>query len=170
MTPRRARALVAGTALVLALALAACGDDPSDEGVPAGGATTAAAAATTAAGGEGAATTAAADHAVRHHRGASTTAASTTTSTTVATASGEATIVAVDFAFSPKNIKVTTGTKVTWTNNDSVTHQIVSKGDPFPGDGTIDSGQSYSVTFDTPGTYDYFCGIHNSMTGSIVVS
>ncbi len=61
MTPRRARALVAGTALVLALALAACGDDPSDEGVPAGGATTAAAAATTAAGGEGATTTAASD-------------------------------------------------------------------------------------------------------------
>ena len=99
---------------------------------------------------------------------ASTTAASTTT--TAATASGETTVVAVDFKFSPQNIKATTGTKVTWTNNDSATHQIVSKGDPFPGDGTIDSGQSYSVTFDTPGTYDYFCGIHNSMTGSIVVS
>jgi plastocyanin len=165
---------VAGTALVLALALVACGDDPSDEGVPAGGATTAAAAATTAAGGGGATTTAAADTteapdtSVADTSAASTTAASTTT--TAATASGEATVVAVDFAFSPKDLKVTSGTKVTWTNNDSATHQIVSKGDPFPGDGTIDSGESYSVTFDTPGTYDYFCGIHNSMTGSIVVS
>ncbi len=175
MTPRRARALVAGTALVLALALAACGDDPSDEGVPAGGATTAAAAATTAAGGEGATTTAAPDTTAEPDTSVadtsvapSTTAASTTT--TAATASGETTVVAVDFKFNPQNIKATTGTKVTWTNNDSATHQIVSKGDPFPGDGTIDSGQSYSVTFDTPGTYDYFCGIHNSMTGSIVVS
>ena len=77
---------------------------------------------------------------------------------------------AVDFAFKPQNIEVTAGTKVTWTNNDTTTHQIVSKGDPFPGDGTIDVGETYSVTFDTPGTYDYFCGIHNSMTGSIVVS
>ena len=93
-----------------------------------------------------------------------------TTTTTVAKASGQAEIVAVDFAFNPQKIEVTAGTKVTWTNNDSVTHQIVSKGDPFPGDGTIDVGQSYTVTFDTPGTYEYFCGIHNSMTGSIVVS
>ena len=175
MTPRRARALVAGTALVLALALAACGDDPSDEGVPAGGATTAAAAATTAAGGEGATTTAAADTTAAPDTSVADTAVAPrrpprAPRTTVATASGETTVVAVDFKFSPQNIKATTGTKVTWTNNDSATHQIVSKGDPFPGDGTIDSGQSYSVTFDTPGTYDYFCGIHNSMTGSIVVS
>ena len=180
MTPCRARALLAGTALVLATVLVACGDDPSDEGVPAGGATTAAAtggAATTSASGGGAATTAASGDgaATTAASGAATTAAGSTTTarnttTTVATASGEATIVAVDFAFSPQNIKATTGTKVTWTNNDSATHQIVSKGDPFPGDGTIESGQSYSVTFDAPGTYDYFCGIHNSMTGSIVVS
>ena len=158
---------------MLALALAACGDDPSDEGVPAGGATTAAASETTAAPGgvttppattAAAVATAGTDTSIA----ATTTAASTTT--TAATASGEATVVAVDFAFSPKDLEVTTGTKVTWTNNDSATHQIVSKGDPFPGDGTIDSGESYSVTFDTPGTYDYFCGIHNSMTGSIVVS
>ncbi|HMK12166.1 MAG TPA: cupredoxin domain-containing protein [Acidimicrobiales bacterium] len=160
MTPGRARALVAGTVLVLMVVAAACGDDPSDEGVPAGGATTAAPATTAAAG----ATTAAA--------AAATTAVaqSTTTTTTIATASGQATIVAIDFSFKPQNIKVTVGTKVTWTNNDSTTHQIVSKGDPFPGDGTIDPNESYSVTFDKPGTYDYFCGIHNSMTGSIVVS
>jgi len=153
MTPGRARALVAGTVLVLMVVAAACGDDPSDEGVPAGGATTAAPATTAAA---AAATTAVAQ--------------STTTTTTIATASGQATIVAIDFSFKPQNIKVTVGTKVTWTNNDSTTHQIVSKGDPFPGDGTIDPNESYSVTFDKPGTYDYFCGIHNSMTGSIVVS
>ncbi len=162
MTPRRTRALLAGSALVLALVVAACGDDPSDEGQPAGGGTTAAAA-TTAAG--GAETTSAGSETTA----AATTAAATTT-TTVPKASGEAEVVAVDFSFSPAKIEVTPGTKVTWTNNDSVTHQIVSKGDPFEGDGTIETGQSYTVTFDTPGTYDYFCGIHNSMTGSIVVS
>ena len=75
-----------------------------------------------------------------------------------------------NFTFAPQRVTVKAGTTVTWTNNDTATHQIVSKGDPFPGDGTIDVGETYSVTFDTPGTYDYFCGIHNSMTGSIVVS
>ena len=163
MTPCRARALLVSSALVLATVLAACGDDPSDEGVPAGGATTAAA--STTASGAGATTAAAATTAA----GSTTTTAATTT-TTVAKASGQAEIVAVDFAFNPRKIEVTPGTKVRWTNNDSVTHQIVSKGDPFPGDGTIDVGQSYTVTFDAPGTYEYFCGIHNSMTGSIVVS
>ena len=167
MTRRRARALVAGTALVLAIVLAACGDDPSDEGEPAGGATTAAAATTAAGGGRPLRRPRPRRRrlrprprrALRHHH-----------TTTIAKASGTADIVAVDFAFKPQNIEVTVGTKVTWTNNDTTTHQIVSKGDPFPGDGTIDVGETYSVTFDTPGTYDYFCGIHNSMTGSIVVS
>ena len=153
--------------LSLAIVLAACGDDPSDEGKP-GGATTAPRRPRPAAVGD--------DGGRRHDGAAATTAAAgtsaapTSTTTTVAKASGTADIVAVDFAFKPQNIEVTVGTKVTWTNNDTTTHQIVSKGDPFPGDGTIDVGETYSVTFDTPGTYDYFCGIHNSMTGSIVVS
>ena len=170
MTPRRARALVAGTALVLMVAAAACGDDPSDEGVPAGGATTAAPATTAATSSGGGAATTTAGAATTAAAATTAVAGSTTTTTTIATASGQATIVAIDFAFKPQNIKVTVGTKVTWTNNDTTTHQIVSKGDPFPGDGTIDPNQSYTVTFDKAGTYDYFCGIHNSMTGSIVVS
>jgi plastocyanin len=163
MTRRRAQALVAGTALALAIVLAACGDDPSDEGKPAGGATTAAA---TTAAASGSATTAAAGTTAA----AATSAAPTSTTTTISTASGTAEIVAIDFAFKPQNIKVTVGTKVTWTNNDSTTHQIVSKTEPYPGDGTIGPGESFTVSFDAPGTYDYFCGIHNSMTGSIVVS
>jgi plastocyanin len=170
MTRRRAEALVAGTALALAIVLAACGDDPSDAGKPAGGATTAATATTAAAGGSTTTAAAGTTAASATTAAASTSAVPTTTTTTIATASGTADIVAIDFSFKPQNIKVTAGTKVTWTNNDSTTHQIVSKGEPFAGDGTIDVGQSYSVTFDKPGTYDYFCGIHNSMTGSIVVS
>ena len=41
-----------------------------------------------------------------------------------------------NFAFAPQTVTVAVGDTVTWTNNDTTTHQIVSKGDPFPGDGT----------------------------------
>ena len=33
----------------------------------------------------------------------------------------------------------------------------------------LGQGASYSATFSTPGTYAYLCGIHNSMTGTVVV-
>jgi plastocyanin len=34
----------------------------------------------------------------------------------------------------------------------------------------LDSGESYSFTFVTPGTYPYFCSIHPHMTGKVVVT
>ena len=35
--------------------------------------------------------------------------------------------------------------------------------------GDLAQGESFSVTFTTPGTYDYFCTPHPTMTGQIVV-
>jgi plastocyanin len=77
------------------------------------------------------------------------------------------------FAFSPNPIEVAVGTTVQWTNEDDIEHSVTS-GAPPEGDGVIDSGfftkgQSYSYTFAEPGTYEYFCRRHNSMTGSVVV-
>ncbi len=76
-----------------------------------------------------------------------------------------------DFAFVPEEIEITAGGEVIWINNDDFAHQIVAADseNPFAGEGTIDTDETYSVSFAEPGTYDYFCGIHNSMTGSVVV-
>jgi plastocyanin len=77
------------------------------------------------------------------------------------------------FAFSPNPIEVGVGTTVQWTNEDDIEHSVTT-GAPPEGDGVIDSGfftkgQAYSYTFAEPGTYEYFCRRHNSMTGTVVV-
>ncbi len=172
MPRRRDRAFAAGVALVLLATLSACGDDPSDEGEPAGGGTTAAASA------EGESESAATTAAPATTEGAASTsaAASSTstagTSTTVDEAGAPPEVTVIDFAFLPEELQVAAGTEVIWTNRDDFAHRIVATDseNPFPGDGTIDTGETYTVTFAEAGTYEYFCGIHNSMTGSVVVT
>src|SRR3989344_6735866 len=67
-------------------------------------------------------------------------------------------------AFSPGKISVVAGTKVTWSNNDSVSHTVTSESAPFDS-GTLKPGGMFSFTFITPGTYTHHCTIHPSMTG-----
>ena len=75
-----------------------------------------------------------------------------------------------DFAFAPASITVPVGSTVTWTNKDEEPHNVVSNdGTTFhsPGMGT---GGTYSFTFPTAGTFDYVCGIHPMMHGTVVVT
>lgn len=76
-----------------------------------------------------------------------------------------------NFAFSPVNISVKAGTKVTWTNNDSATHTITETDNQTgPNSGNVSPGSSYSFTFTKPGIYHYHCAIHPDMTGSVTVN
>ena len=76
-----------------------------------------------------------------------------------------------NFAFSPVNISVKAGTKVTWTNNDSATHTITETDDKTgPNSGNVAPGSSYDFTFTKPGIYHYHCAIHPSMTGTVTVN
>jgi len=96
--------------------------------------------------------------------------ASTTPSATAAPAKALVTI--KGFAFSPTTLEVTKGTIVTFTNNDSATHTVTS-GANRTRDGKFDrelSGSTEdSITFDTAGTFEYFCNIHSSMNAKVVV-
>jgi len=78
-------------------------------------------------------------------------------------------VAAVDVAFEPENIEVPVGTTVDWTNDDPFAHTVTANDGTFDS-GTMDAGQSFSQTFDEPGTFDYFCAIHPSMTGTVTVS
>jgi plastocyanin len=76
-------------------------------------------------------------------------------------------------AFSPQNKTVAIGTTIKWINKDAITHTVTS-GVPNSPDGTFDSGNvgqngEFSFTFNQAGTFDYFCNIHHSMTGKIIV-
>jgi len=60
----------------------------------------------------------------------------------------------------------------TWTNNQGVSHSVQSQGSTAFASSPImsGSGQTYAVTFTTPGTYQYDCAVHGTaMNGTIVV-
>jgi plastocyanin len=88
----------------------------------------------------------------------------------VASAQSAATAVSIDnFTFGPQKVTVKAGTTVTWTNKDDIPHGIAATNNSFARSKALDTDDSYSFTFTTPGTYAYFCYIHPHMTGTIVV-
>jgi plastocyanin len=76
-----------------------------------------------------------------------------------------------NFTFNPATIEIAVGTTVTWTNNDPAPHTTTQEpaGSGFQS-GRLNTGDSFSHTFDTPGTYNYFCEFHPNMKGAVVVS
>lgn len=75
------------------------------------------------------------------------------------------------YAFAPTAVTVPVGTTVTWVNEDSVPHTVTGKSGPAKFDsGQIASGGSWSGTFMTPGTYDYYCADHPQMVAQITVT
>jgi len=87
-----------------------------------------------------------------------------------ARAEGAPNTVTIDnFFFTPATETVKAGTTVTWTNKDDIPHGIGSANNAFPKSKALDTDDSYSFTFTTPGTYQYFCYLHPKMVGTIVV-
>lgn len=80
-----------------------------------------------------------------------------------------------DLSFSPANIKIKKGTTVTWTNQDTVAHNVVaadaSSTGGLPTDApTFGHGGTFSFTFNQTGTFDYLCIPHRDfMHGSVQV-
>jgi len=84
----------------------------------------------------------------------------------------EASEVAIqDFAFKPGKITVKKGTKVTWTNKDTVQHTVTPDDEgAFEGSELLAKDASYSVTFDEVGSFAYHCKPHPQMTGTVEVT
>jgi plastocyanin len=86
-----------------------------------------------------------------------------------------------DDAYRPNPIEVNTGDTVTWINDDSTSHTATS-GSPESGStgmfgGTDDSpeiigpeGDTQSFTFDEAGEFEYYCTLHPSMVGTVIVT
>jgi len=78
--------------------------------------------------------------------------------------------------FLPSIVTIDLGGTVTWENPDAAAHTTTSFKGSISGiiglewdSGLMRSGESFSHTFDTDGTYDYFCIVHPWMVGQIVV-
>jgi plastocyanin len=73
-----------------------------------------------------------------------------------------------NFAYQMATIQVRVGTTVTWTNQDNVPHSITFK-NGMKDSGLLYQGQSFSDTFSTPGTYQYYCTVHPYMVATVTV-
>jgi plastocyanin len=64
-------------------------------------------------------------------------------------------------AFNPPQRSITVGTTITFINKDNANHTSTETGRLWDS-GKIQSGNSFSYTFTTPGTYYFFCNYHSS--------
>ena len=74
----------------------------------------------------------------------------------------------VGFAFSPVKIAAAVGKPLRFVNADDLPHSIAVQGAPQK-TGVLLRGQSASVTFEQAGIYNYICGLHPTMKGTIEV-
>jgi len=69
--------------------------------------------------------------------------------------------------FAPESVAVAAGAGVTFENLDPYAHTVTS--DAFDS-GQLGEGETFETTFDEAGTYEYFCEVHPTMRGEVVVS
>jgi aldose sugar dehydrogenase len=92
-----------------------------------------------------------------------------------------------DKAFNPSIVNIKVGDTVVWTNNDPIIHTVVEGSPSLPsptsairpeasatgigfGSGFLNQGMTFKNTFDKPGTFNYYCSVHPTMIGKVVVS
>jgi plastocyanin len=73
------------------------------------------------------------------------------------------------FLFGPAALTVKPGTTVTFENRDGMAHNVVGVGGLFRSK-ALDTNDKFSFTFDKPGEYAYFCGLHPFMKGKVIVA
>jgi plastocyanin len=74
-----------------------------------------------------------------------------------------------NFAFTPDTLTVKPGTTVVFENHDDIPHLVVAVDGKYRSK-ALDTNDKFSFTFDKPGEYAYFCGLHPHMKGKIVVA
>jgi plastocyanin len=89
---------------------------------------------------------------------------------TVTATSGVPVVTIQGFAFKPKVLVINKGMKVKFLQEDTVTHDVKgTDANSFIHSPLLKKGQSYTVTFSTPGTYNYICTIHPYMQAKVIV-
>ena len=81
-----------------------------------------------------------------------------------------------DQAYDPNPVNVKAGDTVTWTNDDSQIHTVTSvtdSSDPNTGkefdSSMLSQNQTFSHKFTTAGEFPYFCQLHPTMVGKVIV-
>jgi plastocyanin len=71
--------------------------------------------------------------------------------------------------FDPAEVTVAVGDTVTWTNNDSVGHDVTADDFESGEAGGLGNGDTFAHTFEEAGTFDYVCTVHPGMEGAVTV-
>jgi plastocyanin len=100
----------------------------------------------------------------------STTASSASTSSSSSAGGGAVQIKMQNIAFSPKATTVKVGDKVTWTNDDTVDHNVTANSGADFKSKDFGKGGTFSFTPDKAGTIKYVCTIHPGMVGTLTVT
>jgi plastocyanin len=86
-----------------------------------------------------------------------------------ASAGGSTAVEMKGLAFDPTTLTVPTGSKVTWSNNDTTAHTVTFD-DGSADSGNLAVGATFDHTFAAAGTFAYHCTIHSFMKGTVTVS
>jgi plastocyanin len=82
----------------------------------------------------------------------------------------QATVTIEAFEFNPPEIILKKGGSVTFINKDSTPHTVTPEpGTKFKGTGRLSKNESKKVMFNQVGSQPYFCEIHPSMKGTVIV-
>ena len=72
------------------------------------------------------------------------------------------------FAYGPKEVTITPGTKIVWINHDETPHTVTSNDKSFASKG-LDTDDKFEHTFASEGDFGYICTVHPFMTGVVHV-
>ena len=90
---------------------------------------------------------------------------------TPTTPASDGSVQVVNFVFTPPNLTVKPGIKVTWTNGDTAVHSVKDTSPlATPVSRDLAKGDTFSITYEQAGSYSYICGIHQYMNGSVTVA
>lgn len=78
------------------------------------------------------------------------------------------TVDVIDNDFEPSHLTVPSGAEVVWEFKGRAAHDVTEDTGRF-GSGTMNRGDKFTMTFDEPGTYYYYCTLHHVMQGTLVV-
>ena len=102
--------------------------------------------------------------------GSKSTSTSAPASTPAAGGGGPVAVSMKNIAFAPASVTVKVGQKITWTNDDSVEHNVTSTSGEKIASPNLGQGGTFSFTPTKAGTIDYVCTIHPGMTGKVIVT
>lgn len=89
--------------------------------------------------------------------------------TPVVSGASQVTVDISGFDFLPRDLTIRAGTSVTWVNHDLAPHDATDVGGGWA-TAMLNPEQAGTLTFDSPGAYEYLCSIHPAMTATLTVT